>query len=192
MKDKNLVYGALIGIGAYIYFKKSIKNKDVISTTEEGEVKLVSNKPYSKESERIALFKRANNFYKGGAKPSEELLDRLEKERGKAMEIIKSFKLEKEFDKWRSSLSESEAYPVAKPVMVGDKPIGVGFKPEYSQPYYDPKNPPKKYSGFDGSSYLNQTGNSREEMRRLELQRQERARQRVRDKRRQAGYDSNQ
>jgi len=184
MKNKTLVYGALIGVGAYIYFKNKKTDKEVISTTEEGEVKLVSNKPYSKESERIALFKRANNFYKGGAKPSEELLNRLEKERGKAMEIIKSFKLEKEFDKWRSSLTDSQAFPMGKPVMVGQKPIGSDFKPQFSQP--------SKYSGFDGSSYLNQTGNSREEMRRLELQRQERARQRVRDKRRQAGFDSNQ
>jgi len=191
MKDKTLVYGALIGVGAYIYFKNKKTSKEVVTTTEESE-QISDVKPYSKESDKIALFKRANNFYKGGVKPSEDLLKRLEEERGKAMAIIMSFKLEKEFDKWRSSLSESQAYPVAKPVMVGDKPIGVGFKPEYSQPYYEPKNPPKKYSGFDGSFYLNQTGNSREEMRSLELQRQERARQRVRDKRRQAGFDSNQ
>jgi hypothetical protein len=138
MKDKSLVYGALIGVGAYIYFKNKTTSKEIVTTMEDSE-QISEAKPYSKKSDKIALFKRANKFYKGGVKPSEELLKRLEEERGKAMAIIMSFKLEKEFDKWRSSLSESEAHPVAKPVMVGDKPIGVGFKPEYSQPYYDPK-----------------------------------------------------
>jgi hypothetical protein len=37
MKDKTLVYGALIGVGAYIYFKNKKTSKEVVTTTEESE-----------------------------------------------------------------------------------------------------------------------------------------------------------
>jgi hypothetical protein len=146
MKNKTLVYGAIVGVGAYIYFKNK-KDKSVeggfIDNLPPAPAK---GKPSSKIlDDKISVFKRANNFYQGGAKPSEELLKNLEIEREKAMAIIMSFKLEEEFKKWRSSLTNSLAFPNAKPVMVGDKGIGV-YRPEISQPYYESKNPPKKYS----------------------------------------------
>lgn len=78
-----------------------------------------------------------------------------------------------------------------------DSPLGKFYKSKYAFVDDYPKQSCMTHSygmgkgfGFSGPENLNQTGNSREEMRRLELERQERARQRVRDKRRQAGFDS--
>ena len=69
MKNKTLVFGAIVGVGAYIYFKNK-KDKSVEgSFIDNLPPAPAKGKPSSKIlDDKIALFKRANNFYKGGRK----------------------------------------------------------------------------------------------------------------------------
>lgn len=94
MKNKKILYG-LLGVGAIagLYFwNKNKKPKDLRS--QEQKVSIIS------EQEKISLFNKAINSWKGGVAPRREWEENNEKEKALANAKIKEFKLENEFSIW--------------------------------------------------------------------------------------------
>jgi len=153
MKNKKLIIGLGLGIGAYLIWKlnrkKSVdaveKVKETVeSISETGETKtyfkskdgrvlLCPNgyiggtkdnppnscvqtggiKPSKTEltnEQVIALFKRANNYYRGGARPTQELIDRIKKDRIKALKEVEQRGFMSDFKSWKAGEDAKNKY----------------------------------------------------------------------------------
>ena len=91
MNNKNLLIGLGVAVVAYYLWKKN-KDKTVVNAVA----------PLT-EQEKTLLFEKAINSYQGGAKPPQELLDNIQKEKELANAKIKELKLETEFSTWLSN-----------------------------------------------------------------------------------------
>ena len=65
----------------------------------------------------VALFKRANNYYRGGAKPSQELIERINKGRREALKEVEQRGLMSGFKSWKvgEDAKSYKLYPSAPP-----------------------------------------------------------------------------
>lgn len=79
------------------------------------------------QEEVIALFKRANNYYKGGARPTQQMIDRINTDRKKALKEVEERGLMSGFKSWqreqRGELVDKYKYP---PMRILQKPKPVG------------------------------------------------------------------
>jgi|688.fasta_scaffold193517_3 hypothetical protein len=100
MNNKNLLIGLGVAVVAYYLWKK---NKD----------KTVTNAVATlTEQEKTLLFEKAINTYKGGARPPQDLLDLIQKEKDEANAKIKELKLETEFSTWLSNRPKESELPM--------------------------------------------------------------------------------
>lgn len=115
MKAKNILWIGAIGVALYYILNKKNKNsarvspdegdldlQDVMNGDEPTSLKPVDPKPTISLEKKISLFKEGNKYYRGGARPSESLLQRLKEDRQKALEKIKSMGLMAEFIQWQN------------------------------------------------------------------------------------------
>lgn len=106
MKNKELIIGIGVAVVVYLLWKRN-KKQDVAKNDL---VQTPSNT--LNEQEKIALFEKAINSYKGGARPPQDLLDRIQKEKDEANAKIKELKLETEFSTWLSNRPKESDIPM--------------------------------------------------------------------------------
>lgn len=77
------------------------------------------------QEEVIALFKRANNYYRGGARPTQQMIDRINTDRKIALKEVEERGLMSAFKSWLSSQKfvDKFKYP---PMTILQKPRPVG------------------------------------------------------------------
>lgn len=97
MKNKNLFIGIGVAVVVYLLWKRNTKQVDAKNDTVQTPTNTLT------EQEKTLLFEQAINTYRGGARPPQDLLDRLEKGRDEANAKIKELKLETEFSTWLSN-----------------------------------------------------------------------------------------
>lgn len=115
MKAKNILWIGAIGVALYYILNKKNKNsarvspdegdldlQDVMNGDEPTSLKPVDPKPTISLEKKISLFKEGNKYYRGGARPSESLLQRMKADREKALQKIKSMGLMAEFIQWQN------------------------------------------------------------------------------------------
>lgn len=168
MKNKKLIIGLGLGVGAYLLWSLNRKKstgvveeaiETVESTTQTGETKtyfktkdgkvLQCAKGYTggtkenptlyscnptggvKQSSSkltneqvVALFKRANNYYRGGARPTQELIDRINKDRMLALKEVEQRGLTSGFKSWKSGEDAKNKLTLSPPMTF--KTGGVG------------------------------------------------------------------
>jgi len=90
MKNKYLFIGVGVVIVGYLLWKK---NKTNIVT----ETDVVTPQKRLTEQEQLDLFNKAVQVYKGGAKPTDEILENLSKGRDEAYSKIMELKLDAQF-----------------------------------------------------------------------------------------------
>jgi hypothetical protein len=117
MKNKTLIIGLGLGVGAYLLWKLSRKKsasaveevtETVESTTQTGGVK--PSKSELSNEQVVALFKRANNYYRGGARPTQELIDRINKDRMEALKEVEQRGLTSGFKSWKAGEDAKNKY----------------------------------------------------------------------------------
>lgn len=108
MKNKKIIIGLALGVGAYLLWnmkrKKSTGVVEEIKETVESISETGGIKPSKTEltNEQVrALFERANNYYRGGARPSQDLIDSIKEKRDIALSEINRLGLYTEFSAWR-------------------------------------------------------------------------------------------
>ena len=106
MKNKELIIGIGVAVVVYLLWKRN--TKQVVAKNDS--VQTPSNT--LTEQEKFILFNKAINSYKGGARPPQDLLDRLEKGRDEANAKIKELKLETEFSTWLSNRPKESDIPM--------------------------------------------------------------------------------
>lgn len=117
MKNKKLIIGLGLGVGAYLLWnlkrkkmaepsikqldldKSNQKPKSVESIPQTGGIKPSKSELTSEQV--IALFKRANNYYRGGARPTQDVLDRINKDRMEAIKEVEQRGLTSSFKYWK-------------------------------------------------------------------------------------------
>jgi hypothetical protein len=97
MKNKELIIGIGVAVVVYLLWKRNAKQVVAKNDT----VQTPSNT--LAEQEKTLLFEKAINTYRGGARPPQDLLDRIQKEKDEANAKIKELKLETEFSTWLSN-----------------------------------------------------------------------------------------
>lgn len=123
MKNKKLIIGLGLGVGAYLLWnlkrkkmadkqleldKSNQKPKSVESIPETGGIK--PSKTELTNEQVIALFKRANNYYRGGARPTQELIDRINKDRMEALKEVEQRGLMSGFKSWKAGEDAKNKY----------------------------------------------------------------------------------
>lgn len=106
MKNKELIIGIGVAVVVYLLWKRN-KKQDVAKNDL---VQTPSNT--LTQQEKITLFEKAISSYKGGARPPQDLLDRIEKGRDEANAKIKELKLETEFSTWLSNRPKESDIPM--------------------------------------------------------------------------------
>jgi len=96
MENKKLLIGAGVVIVAYLLWKKS-QTKSVAKSD------VVIPQSSMTQQEKTDLFNKAIQKYEGGARPPDELLERLAIGREEANAKIKELKLNSEFSTWLSA-----------------------------------------------------------------------------------------
>ena len=97
MKNKDLLIGVSVVVIVYLLWERNTKKVIVKNDS----VQIPSST--LTEQEKVDLFNKAINAYKGGVRPPQTLLDNLEKGRNEANAKIKELKLETEFSTWLSN-----------------------------------------------------------------------------------------
>lgn len=140
MKKNKIFIALAVGIGAYLLWsskrkkmadkqleldKSNQKPKSVESIPQTGGIKPSETELTNEQV--IALFKRANNYYRGGARPNQELIDKINKDRMEALKEVKQMGLMSDFKSWKAdedAKNKNNLYPsvgkpaVGKPVML--------------------------------------------------------------------------
>jgi hypothetical protein len=106
MKNKELIIGIGVAVVVYLLWKRNKKQLVAKNDT----VQTPSNN--LTEQEKFILFNKAINTYRGGARPPQDLLDRIQKEKDEANAKIKELKLETEFSTWLSNRPKESDIPM--------------------------------------------------------------------------------
>jgi len=115
MKNKKLIIGLGLGVGAYLLWnlkrkkmadnqleldKSNQKPKSVESIPQTGGIK--PSKPQLMNPSFVeSLFKQANNHYRGGARPPQDVLDKINKDRMEALKEVEKLGLMSQFESWK-------------------------------------------------------------------------------------------
>jgi len=153
MKNKKLIIGLGLGVGAYLLWKlnrkKSIDAVEEVKETVESISETGETKTYFKSKDGrvlqcangtiggtkenptdscyqtggvkpskttlsneqvVALFKRANNYYRGGARPTQALIDRINKDRMEALKEVEQRGLMSGFKSWKAGEDAKNKY----------------------------------------------------------------------------------
>ena len=139
MKNKKIIIGLALGVGAYLLWNmkknKSVSKTESVNDKDTSNVKKGGNGASAganltnderkmdsfpiTEQKKIELFKQANNYYRGGARPPKSLIDSLKIKRDEALSRINSLGLFTEFKAWRNKESlknKNIFFPMAKPM----------------------------------------------------------------------------
>jgi hypothetical protein len=106
MKNKELIIGIGVAVVVYLLWKRNTKQVVAKNDSVQTPTNTLT------EQEKFILFNQAINTYKGGARPPQDLLDRLEKGRDEANAKIKELKLETEFSTWLSNKPQEIDIPM--------------------------------------------------------------------------------
>ena len=128
MKKNKIFIGLALGVGAYLLW--NMKRTKTISKTESVNEKDISDvktggKKLSDE-EKTRLFKEANYYYRGGARPSQDLIDSIKEKRDKALSQINRLGIYEEFSAWRKKENNKNSNlmpPMSINTMEYGKPI---------------------------------------------------------------------
>lgn len=118
MKIKNIIILGGIAFAVYYLTKKKSTPITATVTPDNGDKDLtdVSNgdEPQSLSAdEKLKLFKQANDYYRGGARPSQKLLADLSEKRHIAGLRLKELGLIEEFKEWKKTQDKKDGmYPV--------------------------------------------------------------------------------
>jgi hypothetical protein len=119
MANKKIIYGSLIVLGFLYYMNYGRRN---MSAKSDNSNDLDNNlTPSLSVDDKISLFKSASNKYSGGAKPTQEILERIKKENKMAMLKIEAYMLLDEYKAWTKNKQDQRikkpkdnfAYPLS-------------------------------------------------------------------------------
>ena len=132
MKIKNIIILGGIAFAVYYLTKKKSSTITATSTPDDADKDLtdVSNgdEPQSlSANDKLKLFNQANLSYRGGARPSRQLLADISVKREQAVLRLKELGLLEEFKDWKKTQDKKDgmySVPMGKPRIIGHEPRG--------------------------------------------------------------------
>ena len=131
MKIKNIIILGGIAFAVYYLTKKKSSTITATSTPDDADKDLtdVSNgdEPQSlSANDKLKLFNQANLSYRGGARPSRQLLAEISLKREQAVLRLKELGLLEEFKKWKATVDKKRKEEIYYPMM--ERPL---VRPDY-------------------------------------------------------------